>query len=140
MIDAINLELAVTNSRGGDVMCTSAAAQNDMHVNASNTATIICGGDTKIVGATSTQKGERQYRGDPSSRPCRIPAAAHPSSSGGGFSVGQADGSATFSDAERKLRARERAGGTQARRWFWHHRKGQHRPERRSHGEHGDTR
>ncbi|SAK12344.1 filamentous hemagglutinin family outer membrane protein [Burkholderia multivorans] len=56
----------------------SAAAQNDMHVNASNTATIICGGDTKIVGATSTQKGERQYRGDPNSRPCRIPAAAHP--------------------------------------------------------------
>ncbi|MDI7046885.1 hemagglutinin repeat-containing protein, partial [Escherichia coli] len=70
------------------------------HVTAANTATIISGGDTNIIG--SNVNG-RQVNADVggnlniASVQATMASAAHQESSGGGFAISQGGGSASFS-------------------------------------------
>ncbi|MGF6902139.1 filamentous hemagglutinin, partial [Paraburkholderia sp. GAS348] len=79
---------------------SDAAMQNNTHVTAANTATIISGGDTNIVG--SNVNG-RQVNADVggnlniASVQDTMSSAAHQESTGGGFAIGQGGGSASFS-------------------------------------------
>jgi len=79
---------------------SDAAMQNNTHVTAANTATIISGGDTNIVG--SNVNG-RQVNADIggnlniASVQDTMSSAAHQESTGGGFAISQGGGSASFS-------------------------------------------
>ncbi|CAE6905080.1 tRNA nuclease CdiA-2 [Paraburkholderia domus] len=79
---------------------SDAAMQNNTHINASNTATIISGGDANIIG--SNVNG-RQVNADVGgnlnieSRQDTMTSAAHQESKGGGFAISQGGGSASFS-------------------------------------------
>ncbi|WP_186451738.1 hemagglutinin repeat-containing protein [Burkholderia stabilis] len=79
------------------------ATQNNSHVNAANSVTIISGGDTNIIG--SNVKGN-QVNADVGgnlnieSVQDTLSSAAHQSSSGGGFSVSQGGASANFSQSK----------------------------------------
>ncbi|CAG4898087.1 hemagglutinin repeat-containing protein [Paraburkholderia gardini] len=79
---------------------SDAAMQNNTHVTAANTATIISGGDTNIIG--SNVNG-RQVNADVggnlniASVQDTMSSAAHQESMGGGFSISQGGGSASFS-------------------------------------------
>lgn len=79
-----------------------AAVQNNTHVMAANTATIISGGDTSIVG--SNVNG-RQVNADVGgnlnivSVQDAMSSVAHQQSSGGGFAISQGGGSASFSSS-----------------------------------------
>jgi filamentous hemagglutinin len=79
---------------------SDAATQNNTHINASNTATIISGGDTNIVGANvNANKVIADVGGNLNLASVQDTSRseAHQSSSGGGFSVSQGGGSASFS-------------------------------------------
>ncbi|MDR6384940.1 hemagglutinin repeat-containing protein, partial [Paraburkholderia caribensis] len=79
---------------------SDAAMQNNTHVTAANTATIISGGDTNIVGANVNG---RQVNADVggnlniASVQDTMASNAHQESMGGGFSISQGGGSASFS-------------------------------------------
>ncbi|SAL58988.1 cell surface protein [Caballeronia terrestris] len=79
---------------------SDAVMQNNTHVTAANTATIISGGDANIIGANV--KG-RQVNADVggnlniASVQDTTTSAAHQESKGGGFSISQGGGSASFS-------------------------------------------
>ena len=79
---------------------SDAAMQNNTHVTAANTATIISGGDTNIIG--SNVNG-RQVNADVggnlniASVQDTMSSAAHQESTGGGFAISQGGGSASFS-------------------------------------------
>ncbi|MFM2464003.1 hemagglutinin repeat-containing protein [Paraburkholderia sp. RL17-368-BIF-A] len=79
---------------------SDAAMQNNAHVTAANTATIISGGDTNIIG--SNVNG-RQVNADVggnlniASVQDTMTSSAHQESTGGGFSISQGGGSASFS-------------------------------------------
>ncbi|WP_346347215.1 hemagglutinin repeat-containing protein [Burkholderia cenocepacia] len=79
---------------------SDAAMQNKTHVNASNTAKIVSGGDTNIVGANvNANKVVADVGGNLNLASVQdtTQSAAHQSSTGGGFSVSQGGGSASFS-------------------------------------------
>ncbi|KWE83160.1 hypothetical protein WT54_19875 [Burkholderia territorii] len=79
---------------------SDAATQNNTHINASNTATIISGGDTNIIGANvNANKVIADVGGNLNLASVQDTSRseAHQSSSGGGFSVSQGGGSASFS-------------------------------------------
>ncbi|WP_081086554.1 hemagglutinin repeat-containing protein [Burkholderia stagnalis] len=79
---------------------SDAATQNNTHVNASNTATIVSGGDTNIIGANvNANKVIADVGGNLNLASVQDTShsEAHQSSSGGGFSVSQGGGSASFS-------------------------------------------
>jgi len=77
-----------------------ATMQNNTHVTAANTATIISGGDTNIIGANVNG---RQVNADVggnlniASMQDTMASNAHQESMGGGFSISQGGGSASFS-------------------------------------------
>ncbi|ACC73408.1 polymorphic toxin type 22 domain-containing protein [Paraburkholderia phymatum] len=79
---------------------SDATMQNNTHVTAANTATIISGGDTNIVGANVNG---RQVNADVSgnlniaSVQDTMTSSAHQESTGGGFAISQGGGSASFS-------------------------------------------
>jgi filamentous hemagglutinin len=79
---------------------SDAAMQNNTHVTAANTATIISGGDTNIIGANV--KGA-QVNADVggnlniASVQDTMSSSAHQESTGGGFAISQGGGSASFS-------------------------------------------
>ncbi|MFP3245726.1 MAG: hemagglutinin repeat-containing protein, partial [Paraburkholderia sp.] len=79
---------------------SDAAVQNNTHVTAANTATIISGGDTNIIG--SNVNG-RQVNADVggnlniASVQDTMSSNAHQESTGGGFAISQGGGSASFS-------------------------------------------
>jgi filamentous hemagglutinin len=79
---------------------SDAAMQNNTHVSAANTATIISGGDTNIIGANVNG---RQVNADVggnlniASVQDTMSSSAHQESTGGGFSISQGGGSASFS-------------------------------------------
>ncbi|WP_082725448.1 MULTISPECIES: hemagglutinin repeat-containing protein [unclassified Burkholderia] len=79
---------------------SDAATQNNTHINASNTATIISGGDTNIVGANvNANKVIANVGGNLNLASVQDTShsEAHQSSSGGGFSVSQGGASASVS-------------------------------------------
>ncbi|MCA8239101.1 hemagglutinin repeat-containing protein [Burkholderia sp. AU32262] len=79
---------------------SDAATQNNTHVNARNTATIISGGDTNIVGANvNANKVMADVGGNLNLASVQDTSRseAHQSSSGGGFSVSQGGASASVS-------------------------------------------
>ncbi|MDR6407759.1 hemagglutinin repeat-containing protein [Paraburkholderia terricola] len=79
---------------------SDAAMQNNTHVTAANTATVISGGDTNIIGANVNG---RQVNADAggnlniASVQDTMTSAAHQESTGGGFAISQGGGSASFS-------------------------------------------
>ncbi|MGY6161647.1 hemagglutinin repeat-containing protein [Paraburkholderia strydomiana] len=79
---------------------SDAAMQNHTHVTAANTATILSGGDTNIIGANVNA---RQVNADVggnlniASVQDTMTSSAHQTSAGGGFSISQGGGSASFS-------------------------------------------
>ncbi|CAB4048461.1 hemagglutinin repeat-containing protein [Paraburkholderia phenoliruptrix] len=79
---------------------SDAAMQNNTHVTAANTATILSGGDTNIIGANVNG---RQVNADiggnlnMASVQDTMTSSAHQTSTGGGFSISQGGGSASFS-------------------------------------------
>ncbi|AOK07912.1 hypothetical protein WK25_26025 [Burkholderia latens] len=79
---------------------SDAATQNNTHINAGNTTTIVSGGDTNIVGAkVNANKVIANVGGDLNLASVQDTSrsAAHQSSSGGGFSASMGGGSASFS-------------------------------------------
>ncbi|WP_232441589.1 hemagglutinin repeat-containing protein [Burkholderia ubonensis] len=79
---------------------SDAATQNNTHINASRTATIVSGGDTNVVGANvDANKVIADVGGNLNLASVQDTShsVAHQSSSGGGFSVSQGGGSASFS-------------------------------------------
>ncbi|MBN3778792.1 filamentous hemagglutinin N-terminal domain-containing protein [Burkholderia sp. Ac-20345] len=79
------------------------ATQNNSHVNAANTVTIISGGDTNIVGSNVSGNQVNADVGgnlNIASVQDTLSSAAHQSSSGGGFSVSQGGASANFSQSK----------------------------------------
>jgi filamentous hemagglutinin len=76
------------------------AMQDNTHVTAANTATIISGGDTNIIGANVSGKQVNADIGrnlNIASAQDVTNSAAHQSSAGGGFTISQGGGSASFS-------------------------------------------
>ncbi len=79
------------------------ATQNNSHVNAANTVTIISGGDTNIIGSNVSGNQVNADVGgnlNIASVQDTLSSAAHQSSSGGGFSVSQGGASANFSQSK----------------------------------------
>lgn len=79
---------------------SDAATQNNTHINASNTATIISGGDTNIVGANvNANKVIADIGGNLNLASVQdtSKSAAHQSSSGGGFNASMGGASASVS-------------------------------------------
>ncbi|WP_236655080.1 hemagglutinin repeat-containing protein [Burkholderia pyrrocinia] len=79
---------------------SDAATQNNTHINASNTATIVSGGDTNIVGANvNANKVVADVGGNLNLASVQdtSKSAAHQSSSGGGFSASMGGASASVS-------------------------------------------
>jgi filamentous hemagglutinin len=76
------------------------AIQNNTHVSAANTATIISGGDTNIIGSNLSGKQVNASVGgnlNIASVQDTMTSAAHQESTGGGFAISQGGGSASFS-------------------------------------------
>lgn len=79
---------------------SDAATQNNTHINAGNTATIISGGDTNIVGANvNAKKVIADIGGDLNLASVQdtSKSAAHQSSAGGGFNASMGGASASVS-------------------------------------------
>ena len=79
---------------------SDAAMQNNTHVTAANTATIISGGDTNIIGSNvNGRQVNADVGGNLNIASVRdtMASAAHQESSGGGFAISQGGGSASFS-------------------------------------------
>ncbi|KVH51153.1 hypothetical protein WJ39_08300 [Burkholderia diffusa] len=79
---------------------SDAAIQNNTHINAKNSATLISGGDTNIVGANVNANQVAANVGgnlNIASVQDTTTSTAHQSSSGGGFTISQAGGGASFS-------------------------------------------
>ncbi|TDY23649.1 filamentous hemagglutinin [Paraburkholderia sp. BL6665CI2N2] len=76
------------------------AIQNNTHVSTANTATIISGGDTNIIGANVSGNQVNASVGgnlNIASVQDTMTSAAHQESTGGGFAISQGGGSASFS-------------------------------------------
>ena len=81
---------------------SDAQTQNNTHINASDTVTIVSGGDTNIVGANvNADKVLANIGGslNVASTQDSSHSTAHQESTGGGFSVSQGGGSASFSQS-----------------------------------------
>ncbi|OLL31544.1 filamentous hemagglutinin [Burkholderia sp. SRS-W-2-2016] len=94
----IGLSAAMSKANGDGN--SDATIQNNTHVNASGTATIISGGDTNIIGSNvSGQQVNASIGGDLNIASVQdtMTSAAHRESIGGGFSISQSGGSASFS-------------------------------------------
>jgi len=79
---------------------SDAQTQNNTHINASDTVTIVSGGDTNIVGANvNADKVLANIGGNlnVASTQDSSHSTAHQESTGGGFSISQGGGSASFS-------------------------------------------
>ncbi|WP_369072988.1 hemagglutinin repeat-containing protein [Burkholderia gladioli] len=79
------------------------ATQNNSHVNAANSVTMISGGDTNIIGSNVTGNQVNAEVGgnlNVASVQDTLSSAAHQSSTGGGFSVSQGGASANFSQSK----------------------------------------
>lgn len=79
---------------------SDAAIQNNTHINASQTATIVSGGDTNVIGANvNANKVVADVGGNlnVASVQDTTVSAAHQSSAGGGFTISQTRGGASFS-------------------------------------------
>jgi len=79
---------------------SDAAMQNNTHINGTNSVTIASGGDTNIVGSDVTGGTVNANVGgnlNIQSVQDTTVSAAHQSSAGGGFSISEAGGSASFS-------------------------------------------
>jgi filamentous hemagglutinin len=79
---------------------SDAALQNNTHVNAANGVTIVSGGDTNIIGAVVNGKQVTADVGgnlNIASVQDTSRSESHQSSSGGGFSISQGGGSASYS-------------------------------------------
>ncbi|MFM0741441.1 hemagglutinin repeat-containing protein [Paraburkholderia xenovorans] len=79
---------------------SDASMQNNTHINASGSATIISGGDTHIVGANVNANQVAATIGgnlNIASVQDTTNSAAHQSSAGGGFSISQGGGNVSFS-------------------------------------------
>lgn len=79
---------------------SDAAIQNNTHLNASQTATIVSGGDTNVIGANvNANKVVADVGGNlnVASVQDTTVSAAHQSSAGGGFTISQTGGGASFS-------------------------------------------
>lgn len=87
-------------SRGKGYANSDATMQTNTHIVASNAATIVSGGDTDIIGANVSAKrviGEIGGNLNIASVQDTVHSVAQQRSSGGGFSVSQGGGSASFS-------------------------------------------
>ena len=87
-------------SRGQGYANSDATMQTNTHIVASNAATIVSGGDTDIIGANVSAKrviGEIGGNLNIASVQDTVHSVAQQRSSGGGFSVSQGGGSASFS-------------------------------------------
>ncbi|WP_460902673.1 hemagglutinin repeat-containing protein, partial [Paraburkholderia jirisanensis] len=81
------------------------ATQNSTHINAENTATIISGGDTSLIGANVTARQVSMDVGgnlNIASVQDTMTSRAKQESTGGGFSISQGGGSASFSHSSGK--------------------------------------
>ncbi|WP_460902163.1 hemagglutinin repeat-containing protein, partial [Paraburkholderia jirisanensis] len=81
------------------------ATQNSTHINAANTATIISGGDTSLIGANVTARQVSMDVGgnlNIASVQDTMTSRAKQESTGGGFSISQGGGSASFSHSSGK--------------------------------------
>lgn len=79
---------------------SDATMQNNTHVTAANTATIISGGDTNVIGANVSGNQVNADIGgnlNIASVQDTMTTAAHQESTGGGFAISQGGGSASFS-------------------------------------------
>ena len=79
---------------------SDAAMQNNTHVTAANSATIVSAGDTNIIGANVSGKQVNADIGgnlNIASVQDTMTTAAHQESTGGGFAISQGGGSASFS-------------------------------------------
>ncbi|CAG4886004.1 hemagglutinin repeat-containing protein [Paraburkholderia saeva] len=79
---------------------SDAAMQNNAHVTAANSATIISGGDTNIIGANVSGNQVNAYVGgnlNIVSVQDTMSSSAHQESTGGGFAISQGGGGANFS-------------------------------------------
>ncbi len=79
---------------------SDAAMQNNTHVNGANSVSIVSGGDTNIIGANvNGQQVSADIGGNlnVASVQDTMTSSAHQTSTGGGFSVSQGGGSASFS-------------------------------------------
>ncbi|ARK45511.1 hemagglutinin repeat-containing protein [Burkholderia pseudomallei] len=79
---------------------SDAVIQNNTHINASQTATIVSGGDTNVIGANvNANKVVADVGGNlnVASVQDTTVSAAHQSSAGGGFTISQTGGGASFS-------------------------------------------
>ena len=79
---------------------SDAAMQNNTHVTAANTATILSGGDTNIIGANVSGNQVNADIGgnlNIASVQDTMSSSAHQESTGGGFAISQGGGSASFS-------------------------------------------
>ncbi|TAL98976.1 MAG: filamentous hemagglutinin N-terminal domain-containing protein, partial [Paraburkholderia sp.] len=79
---------------------SEAAMQNNTHVTAANTATIISGGDTNITGSNvNGRQVNADVGGDLNIASVQdtMSSGAHQESTGGGFAISQGGGSASFS-------------------------------------------
>ncbi|WP_296227080.1 hemagglutinin repeat-containing protein [Ralstonia sp. UBA689] len=79
---------------------SDAQTQNNTHINASDTVTIVSGGDTNVVGANvNANKVLASIGGDLNiaSTQDTSHSTSHQESTGGGFSISQGGGSASFS-------------------------------------------
>ncbi|MBB5460523.1 hemagglutinin repeat-containing protein [Paraburkholderia sp. Cpub6] len=95
------VDAAMSKARGDGN--TDAATQNNTHVTAANTATIISGGDTNIIGSNvSGQQVNASVGGNLNIASVQdtMTSAAHQESTGGGFSISQGGGSASFSHTD----------------------------------------
>jgi filamentous hemagglutinin len=84
---------------------SDAARQNNTHIKANNTATIISGGDTNIIGANVSGRQVNANVGgnlNIASVQDTMNSASHQTSTSGGFSISQAGGGGNFSHTNAK--------------------------------------
>lgn len=92
--------VAASMSRAHGNANSDTAVQNNAHVTAASTATIISGGDTNIIGANVSGNQVNADIGGSlniASVQDTMSSSAHQESTGGGFAISQGGGSASFS-------------------------------------------
>ncbi|EEA03642.1 filamentous hemagglutinin family outer membrane protein [Burkholderia sp. H160] len=92
--------VSVAMSKANGDANSDLATQNNSHVNAANTATIISGGDTNIIGSSvSGHQVNADVGGNLNIASVQdtLTSSAHQESTGGGFAISQGGGSASFS-------------------------------------------
>ncbi|WP_144113075.1 hemagglutinin repeat-containing protein [Paraburkholderia sp. BCC1886] len=92
------VDASMSRAHGNGISDT--AMQNNTYVTAANTATIISGGDTNIIGSkVNGRRVNADVGGDLSIESVQdtMSSSAHQESTGGGFAISQGGGSASFS-------------------------------------------